>query len=211
MTSDATYTEQLRRELVGASRRLGANSERAALSHGEGARHDPRAAASNRMGRGRVLAVAAAALSLAAVIVAIAALGSGGGGPTAAYAVTQNPDGTVTLTLSEVLGVEPANEQLARLGVPVVVAKIEPGCDERGETVRPTEPRLNEMIEPAKSGPGLGGLTWVIHPSVIPPGDSVRLSVQLDPDSSIPALGAGMALFRGAAPRCSRPATFYPG
>ena len=117
----------------------------------------------------------------------------------------------MTLTLSEVLGVEPANEQLAKLGIPVVVAKIEPGCDERGETVRPSAPRFAEMIEPAKAGPGLAGLTWIIHPSLIPPGDSMRLSVQLDPVSQIPAVGAGMALFRGPAPKCSRPGTFLPG
>lgn len=163
------------------------------------------------VGRGGMLAIAGAALCLAVVIVAIAALGSGGGSSTAAYALTQNPDGTVTLTLSEVLGVEPANEQLAKLGIPVVVAKIEPGCDERGEPARPTDPRFGEMIEPAKAGPGLAGLTWIIHPALIPPGDSVRLSVQPDPDSRIPAVGAGVGLFRGQAPKCSRPAIFLPG
>ena len=166
--------------------------------------------ARQRTGRRRLFALAGAILGLAAVIVAVAALESGGGSPPAAYALTQNPDGTVTLTLSEVLGVEPADEQLAKLGIPVVVAKIEPGCDETGELVRPTAPRYGEMIEPAKMGPGFGGLTWVIHPSLIPAGDSLRLSVQLDPDSSIPALGTGIALFRGQAPRCSRPAIFYP-
>ena len=77
--------------------------------------------------------------------------------------------------------------------------------------MRPPEPRFSEMIEPAKAGPGLAGLTWVIHPSLIPPGDTIRLSVQLDPVSQIPAVGAGMALFRGQAPKCSRPATFLPG
>ncbi len=219
MTSDATYTEQLRRELVGASRRLSTDAGRAGASYAVGAQRAPSSARnpSRRedgrptMGRGQLLAIAGAALCLAAVIVAIAALGSGGSSPDAAYAVTQNPDGTVTLTLSEVLGVEPANEQLAKLGIPVVVAKIEPGCEERGETVRPSAPRFNEMIEPAKAGPGLAGLTWIIHPSLIPSGDTMRLSVQLDPVSQIPAVGAGMALFRGRAPKCSRPGTFLPG
>jgi hypothetical protein len=208
---ESTHTEVLRRELVEASRRLGAASgglgatrreSTRELSHGASAQH--------RLGGRRLFALAGAILGLAAVIVAVAALESGGGSPPAAYALTQNPDGTVTLTLSEVLGVEPADDQLAKLGIPVVVAKIEPGCDETGELVRPTAPRYGEMIEPAKTGPGFGGLTWVIHPSLIPPGDSLRLSVQRDPDSSIPALGTGIALFRGQAPRCSRPAIFYP-
>ena len=136
---------------------------------------------------------------------------SAGGNPPAAYAVTQNPDGTVSLTLNEVLGVDPANEQLAKLGVPVVVAKVQPGCAERGEPVRPSAPRFGEMIEPVKTGSGLAGISWVIHPSLIPAGDTLRLSVQVDPDSTIPALGSAIGLFRGQAPRCSLPGTFENG
>ncbi len=206
MTSEATYTEQLRRELVGASRRLHAGAQSL-----NAPRIAPRSGSSGPGVRRRRLLPLAGVVVLAAVTAVVVALMSAGGNPPAAYAVTQNEDGTVTLSLNEVLGVEPANEQLARLGVPVVVAKVEAGCDETGEPVRPSAPRFGEMIEPAKTGSGLEGLTWVIRPALIPAGDTLRLSVQLDPNSSIPALGTGMALFRGPAPRCSRPGIFYPG
>ncbi len=161
--------------------------------------------------RRRALPLAAAAVTLAAATATIVVL-SAGGSPSAAYAVTQNADGTVTLTLDEIIGVQPANEALAKLGVRAVVAKVEAGCDETGQTVRPPRPgSVLEMVETAKAGEGLGGLSWVIHPAAIPPGDTLRLSVQIDPYSRIPAVGEGLALFRGQAPSCSRPGVFYPG
>jgi hypothetical protein len=186
----------------------------------EGESFGQRGSASARVARRRrlvPLAVAAAALVLATATVV--ALMSAGSGPSAAYAVVQNPDGSVTLTLDEVLGVTPADEELARLGVRAVVAKVEAGCNEVGQTVTPPRPgSVREMVETAKVGDGLanapkglGGLTWVIHPAAIPPGDTLRLSVQIDPYSRIPAVGGSLALFRGAAPRCSRPGIFYPG
>ena len=139
----------------------------------------------------------------------VVALVSAGGSPPAAYAVTQNPDGSVTLSLDEVLGVEPVDERLAQLGVPVVVAKMEAGCDEHGEPVRfPSGRAFPEMIETVKTGSGLAGLTWVIRPSLIPSGDTLRIAVQRDPRSPIPALGAQFGLFRGQAPSCALPGTF---
>ena len=198
--SHTTYTELLRRELVGASRRLGADSPPAATSSSPVRRLVLR--------RRRLLSLAGA-LCLAAVTVTVVVLMSAGGGAPAAYAVTQNPDGSVTLSLNEVLGLEPVNERLAQLGVPVVVAKMEAGCDEHGEPVRfPDGRAFPEMIETVKTGTGLAGITWVIRPSLIPPGDTLRIAVQRDPKSPIPALGAQLGLFHGQAPRCALPGTF---
>ncbi len=155
--------------------------------------------------RRRALSLAAAALTLIAVTATAVVLLSTGNGLSPAYAITQNANGTVTLTLDEVIGVQPANQELARLGVRVVVAKVEAGCNETGQIVRLVEGNIFRMIEPAKAGDGLGGLRWVIHPAAIPQGDTLRLSVQIDPRSRIPAVGEVLGLFRGEAPKCSKP------
>lgn len=198
--SHTTYTELLRRELVGASRRLSAEAPRTGTSR-------PRVRPL-LLGRRRLLSLAGV-LALAAATVTVVALMSAGGGTPAAYAITQNPDGSVTLSLNEVLGVEPVDERLAQLGVPVVVAKMEAGCDEHGEPVRfPSGQVFPEVIETVKTGSGLAGITWVIRPSLIPSGDTLRIAVQRDPKSPIPALGAQFGLFRGQAPSCARPGTF---
>jgi hypothetical protein len=50
------------------------------------------------------------------------------GGGTPAYAVTQNSDGTVTVSISEMSGVEGANGKLHTMDAPVVVVPVRPGC-----------------------------------------------------------------------------------
>jgi hypothetical protein len=155
--------------------------------------------------RRRPLSLLAGTLTLAAVTAAVVVMLSAGSRPSEAYAVTQKADGTVTLTLDEAIGVRPANEDLARLGVRVVVAKVEAGCAETGRIVRSAAGSIFGMAEPARAGHGLGGLRWVIHPAAIPPGDTLRLVVQIDPHSRIPAVGEALGLFRGKAPKCAKP------
>jgi hypothetical protein len=50
------------------------------------------------------------------------------GGTASAYAVTDNHDGTVTVSVSKAEGVAGANAELHRLGASVVVLKATPGC-----------------------------------------------------------------------------------
>jgi len=45
-----------------------------------------------------------------------------------AYAVTQNTDGTVTVSINQLSGVAGANDKLHNLGEPVVVVPVRPGC-----------------------------------------------------------------------------------
>jgi hypothetical protein len=194
--SSSGYIETLERELVAASRRLQRDAEAGA--------------GRPRLLRPRRLVLLTFSLALVAAAATLLALQPGGGGPPAAYAVTQNSDGTVTLTLDELLGVQPADEQLAKLGVPVVVRRVEAGCDEEGRTVNLNGggAAIPSMVETVKNGSGLEGLTWVIHPAAIPAGDTLGITVQIDPNSRIPAVGSGMALFEGQAPSCSRPGLF---
>ena len=77
--------------------------------------------------------------------------------------------------------------------------------------MRPSEPRSNEMIEPAKAGPGLAGLTWVIRPSLIPPGDTMRLSVQPDPDFADPGGRSGDGSVPRAGTEVLAAGHFLPG
>lgn len=90
-----------------------------------------RALLAGRSARRRRRAVTGAAIAaLAAVCVALAAGGSGGG-VQPAYAISVNPDGSVALSVRELLGVGPANARLARLGVRARLVRREPGCTAR--------------------------------------------------------------------------------
>jgi hypothetical protein len=169
---------------------------------------------SSRPRRSRRTSFAAAGgLALIGAIVAVVWL-TASTSTTPAYAVTVNGDGSVTLTLNEVIGASSANEQLAKLGVRAVIAKVEPGCTATGEAVpipSSTFSQQERMVETEKPREGLSGLVWVIHPSAIPPGDTVLITVQLvnggNPVATfngraISALSGSIGLYHGSAPAC---------
>lgn len=93
-------------------------------------------------------------------LLAAALMLTGGSSTTPAYAVALNPDGSVTLTLNEVLGVAGANEGLEKLGVRVRIARPEAGCTATAEPIHgPGEPsaqQLMSMVEPQRTA-GKGG------------------------------------------------------
>jgi hypothetical protein len=153
-----------------------------------------------RQVRARVLATATLSVILAAV--AIVVFGATGRDP-AAYAVTVNHDGTVTLTINEILGIDGANRKLAALGLPVLVASARKDCRETGHPVRDMA-NLARIVEPRKVSDGLSGLRWVIHTGEIPHGDTLRIVARLDTDVPEPAIAGSYGLYRGQAPRCSR-------
>jgi hypothetical protein len=133
-----------------------------------------------------------------------------------AYAVVVNRDGSVTLTIDELIGVRAANARLAALGVPARVAIVEAGCTAKGVRVRRFPPRLNRtglpepwiagMIRPEKSHPGFGGLGMVIHPAGIPRGDTLLLTARwldsIHAGTPVHAVGLSFGLYRGSAPSC---------
>jgi hypothetical protein len=159
-------------------------------------------------------AVAGGLVLIGAIIVVVSLTASTSTTP--AYAVTVNGDGSVTLTLNEVLGVNGANKQLVKLGVRASVAKVEPGCTAIGEIVPVPSNTLSQqqMVETEKPHEGLSGLVWVIHPNAIPPGDTVLITVRLvnagNPIATfngraISALSGSVSLYHGSAPACSTP------
>jgi hypothetical protein len=74
----------------------------------------------------RPLWLSGAAVAVAAVIATSVTLAGGGGTP--AYAVTRNPNGTVSLTLTDLAGIAGANAELRRLGLPVLVVAFGQNC-----------------------------------------------------------------------------------
>lgn len=74
----------------------------------------------------RPLWLTAGGLGIAAVSALV--IGSAVGGAPAAYAVTEKSDGTVTLSLTDLTGVDGANEELARRGIRAAAVRVQPGC-----------------------------------------------------------------------------------
>jgi hypothetical protein len=130
------------------------------------------------------------ATAAAALVVIAIATGKG----TPAYAVSEASDGSVIITIEELVGVSGANAELSKLGIRATVVPVEAGCSSRVTRV-PIPPGLGvRMARP--SGNGMS-----IQPSEIPTGDSLMLSAQ----SVGPGVGLTVGLYRGAAPSCSAP------
>jgi hypothetical protein len=145
--------------------------------------------------RRRLAPLAALGLALAAAVTAIA-IGLSSGGGTPAYAVLSNPDGTVTVTIRQLVGVKGADEKLASLGVPVRVVRSEAGCLLRsGEYKTPRiSPELFQRISKL-AGPA----SIVITPSAIPSGDTIVIGArELAPG----AVGLQTGIYEGTTPPC---------
>jgi hypothetical protein len=157
--------------------------------------------------RARRIPLAVAGILLLAGIVGVV-LSSIGHSTTAAYGVTLNLDGSVSLTLDEVVSVNGANEELAKLGVHALIAKVEPGCAATGEVV-PAK-AVSQIIQPKKLATGLGGVVWTIYPSAIPQGDTLLIAAQPDGSHPLTAVMDRFALYRGPAPACQLPIGSLP-
>ena len=102
--------------------------------------------------RGTLLA---AGTACAAIGVTAGALVAGGGTP--AYAVTTNPDGTVTLAVYQTSGIAGANARLRQLGDgQVVVVPVESGCPSLGSLPAPAVSRRGHG-SPRRSPPPATG------------------------------------------------------
>ena len=111
-----------------------------------------------------------------------------------------NQDGSVTLTLTSVLGVRGANQTLAKLGVRARVAQIEAGCTQTG--VRDLTRTKDLLVEPRKPGgrqpsieaqlkrrtgaAAFAGIDLVIHANQIPQGDTLLITAELNRPVKIP-------------------------
>lgn len=152
----------------------------------------------------RLLPAGALALALATALVAlVTGLGSGGGGVTPAYAVVQNGDGTVTVTIRELLGIDGANRELRTLGVRARVVPSEGSCQTDPAQFR--QARISEELSRRIVTPVFlaGAPSVVIEPSAIPADDTVVIGVRtLDTQGEPAATGLETAIYEGAAPPC---------
>ena len=112
----------------------------------------------------------------------------------AAYAVTKNSDGTITLAVYQKSGIAGANTRLRQLGdKQVVVVPVEPGCP------RPAAPAVSgrgHLITTGISVSPNGGIT--VKAQGIPAGDILVIGVQTSGRTSM----SGGILTSPPAPSC---------
>ena len=148
----------------------------------------------------RPISIATGLAALAAAVAAITIATTTSTTPSVAYAVTQRPDGTLSVSIDELTGVAGANAQLARLGVSVRVVPVQVGCVASGQ-MAPIPPSLHEGLA------HIEGQGVAVRPDLVPAGDTLVLSArQLGG-----AVGLGFALYRGAAPACVAPGDSHVG
>jgi hypothetical protein len=141
--------------------------------------------------RSRRAPAAIGAVALAGTIAAVALTATTGTSPSVAYAVSQSSDGSVSVSIREISGVSGANAQLARLQVPIRVARVETGCSATGKTT-PIPPTIVSNLA-IQEREGLA-----VQPKLIPHGDTLVISAK--PVGS--AVGLSYGLYRGDAPPC---------
>jgi hypothetical protein len=117
-----------------------------------------------------LLATGAGGLAAAATVGALAA---GGGAP--AYALTTNPDGTVTLAVYQASGIAQANAKLRQLDDNVVVVPVQPGCPDIGSLPTPAAPP-NSEISVWATGSSDGSITVNAHG--VPDGDIIVVGAE---------------------------------
>ena len=83
--------------------------------------------AAKRARRARPRLLAGTSLALAGVVAALALVLSAASSPPA-FAVSRNPDGTVTVTIHQITAIPRANARLAGLGIRARLVEVAPGC-----------------------------------------------------------------------------------
>lgn len=117
-----------------------------------------------------LLTAGAGGLAVAATVGTLVATGGG----TPAYAVTKNPDGTVTLAVYQESGIAGANAQLRQLGDDrVVVVPVESGCPSISSLPAPRVPARQISVQASGSD---GSVT--VAAQGVPAGDILVLGIQ---------------------------------
>jgi hypothetical protein len=146
-------------------------------------------------------APAVAVATTAAVALAAIVIGLGSGSRTSsAFAVVRNADGTVSVTIAELAGVDGADARLAALGVPARVVRSEGSCPTRPGEFKPARITGEQSQAAARpSGPG----SVVIVPGAVPAGDTVVIGArELPPHSGATVVGLEFEVYEGATPPC---------
>lgn len=156
------------------------------------------APASSRLRRQAWLATGAIG-AVAAVSAVVVTLGSAPA--SAAYSVTRNASGAVTVSVSRLSGVAGANAALHRMRARVVVVPVRPGCPVIGSLPRPRPaPHPSVMVGTRVTGHGHRSVTVKIGKGGIPRGDTMILAFSGNPRHGT-SLGEG-GIITGRVPRC---------
>jgi hypothetical protein len=172
-------------------------------------RSTPPRVVSRRHGRLRNRILVSAAAAIATVLVAVVVLTGTAG--RAAWAVQVRPDGTVAITLRQLVAVDDANARLARLGLPILIQRVKASCPARGTVDRSysTVAILTHIVRRAEGSIATGAQRWLIDPHAIPRGDTLGLVATLAPPASrSPSFAYGAKLYRGPAPECVKAGSF---
>jgi hypothetical protein len=149
----------------------------------------------------------AAGTACAAVATTAGVLAAGG---TPAYAVTANPDGTVTLAVHQESGIAGANARLRQLGDgQVVVVPVKAGCPSLGSLPAPAGPRSSHI--PLQTTTSRDG-SVTVKAKGIPAGDILVVGVATTTQGSTVTSTGGSTLTSPPAPACvSLPSAPAPG
>jgi hypothetical protein len=149
----------------------------------------------------------AAGAACAAVATTAGVLAAGGGTP--AYAVTANPDGTITLAVHQEAGIAGANARLRQLGDgQVVVVPVKAGCPSLGSLPAPAGPRGGHL--PLETTTARDG-SVTVKAKGIPAGDILVVGVETTTQGPTVTSTGGAALTSAPAPGCvSLPAAPAP-
>jgi hypothetical protein len=139
-----------------------------------------------------IFAAAAGAVAVAATTALVVV---GTTSPPPAYAVTEAPDGTVTITLNDVAtGIPGVNSQLQQLGIRATVVPVQSICT---QDVPPGSSRPNYAYFVVGSSSAQN--TWTIRNSDIPPGQDELIAARQSPEGNV---GLAIAQMTPPLPTC---------
>jgi hypothetical protein len=124
------------------------------------------------------------------------------GGGTAAYAVTRNSDGTVTVSINDMSGLAGANSKMHTMSLPVVVVPVRPGCPAINTLPRGDRPAPGGMVlSLAESG------SITVDARGVPAGDTALVATSSSPRG----VTYDLVVIKGPAPSCVSLPVLPPG
>lgn len=157
--------------------------------------------------RPRILA--GATVAVAAMTAAILGISAATTTPPA-FAVTSNPDGSVTITLNELTGVSALNAKLASMGVAVRAVPVVPGCTATAQVIGSDgspQPASTLAVSQLPKNPRTGGQTILQTITVAPPQTPGQTEILAASTTGIDLLGQAV---QGQVPSCVAPAGSTP-
>lgn len=124
-----------------------------------------------------------------------------GGAAAPAYAVTQNSDGTLSVSVKQASAIDAANATLKAMGVKVVVVPVRPGCPNLstltfGGPGSPKTPGGHVSVGVSVSGGAVGSIT--VEAKGVPSDETMVLAFE----DSGGGLFGGSGLVKGRVPGC---------